>query len=90
VPFCANSICNLHFFPFQFCGSAIFAFIAALIARAKQLLNVRFERAVGIYNSLMVKNAHLWCKMASVLLMLAGPTDLDTQSIKIKKKKLKE
>jgi len=34
APFCANSICNLHFFPFQFCGSASFAFIAALIARA--------------------------------------------------------
>jgi len=44
---------------------------------------------VGIYNSLMVKNGHLWCKMASVLLMLAEPTDLDTQSIKIKKKEIK-
>ncbi|WP_318356751.1 hypothetical protein [Enterobacter sp.] len=27
--------------------------------------------------------------MASVLLMLAGPTELDTQSIKIKKKQIK-
>lgn len=34
VPSSANSICNLHFFPFQFCGSSSLAFMAALIARA--------------------------------------------------------
>jgi hypothetical protein len=34
VPSCANSICSLHFLPFQRCGSAILSSIATLIPRA--------------------------------------------------------